>query len=461
MHRTLQTAIAAMGLLFLAAALAHTQDATDSTGAAATTGAAGSPVDVGVGVGLGARSFEEDGGADVYQYLAFYPTFRYRKAQLGLDLTLHYTFTGGDGDEPEIREEDWVPGDDRNFLEVYLPKLRFLQWAQPGDPLFARLGSLDGATLGNGFLLGGYRNTLFAPDRPALGARVGVDGALIGFPYLGIEALAANLAVFGLKGGRLYARPFARNEVPQLGGTQVGFTVVADSAVDYYADKTDTKDRTGAAAAIDDPGNVLLWGGDLRVPIVTEPPVTLDALLDYGAQEETHGGMVGGAGRIARIVLYDGRIRLVGENFLPRYVDGVYDPYRMEKYAVYAAEETVIEQHLGWYASSGLAVLEDLVVLRASMEGPFGSPRGAENRLQGLFRLDRGPVPFLSVEARYSEVGIDSFDDLIDPENSVINARMTYHADPAAVSVVYNLRYDPAVDDYVITSGVESEISLR
>jgi hypothetical protein len=95
------------------------------------------------------------------------------------------------------------------------------------------------------------------------------------------------------------------------------------------------------------------------------------------------------------------------------------------------------------------------------MEGPFGSVDGAQNQLTGLLRLDRGLVPNLAFEARYRELDIDSPEDLVDPHNSLIDARVTYFTGPAAISLVYNLRYDPNTDDYVITSGLQSEITLR
>jgi hypothetical protein len=171
--------------------------------------------------------------------------------------------------------------------------------------------------------------------------------------------------------------------------------------------------------------------------------------------------MMGVGGRIVRVITYDGRMRLNGENFLPVYFDAPYDLYRLQKYGVYQSEQTLIEAHTGWAATGGLSLFEDLLVLQVGAEGPFGSVEGAQNQLTGLFRLERGLLPSLSFEARYRELDIDSVEDLVDPDNSVIDARITYHAEPAAISLVYNLRYDPSTDEYVIASGIESEITLR
>lgn len=473
MHRALQIAPAVLLFSLLAVAPVWTQD-TDGAGEATsedTNGAeaapeaasqeAGPQLGFGIGIGLGTQSFDEDGDTVVYQSAALYPTFSYGQLSLGLDLTLNYTFTGGDGNDIDIREDGWVPDEDQNALELYLAKIRFLQWAQPGDPLFARLGSLDEVTLGNGFIMGGYTNTQFLPDRRILGARLDLDGALFDFPYVGFESMVANLAAFDVFGGRLYLRPLAGTDLAVLSGLQLGSSLVTDRNPDYHVDKLDREVRTGAAAAFGDPAEVLMWGADLRLPILTEPPFTLAAFTDYVRQDDANGGMLGTGGRIVEIVTYGAQLRYIGENFVPMYFDAPYDLYRLQKYGVYEADTTVIEEHLGWFASTGLSLFEDLFVAEVAMEGPFGSVDGAQNQLTGLLRLERGLVPNLALEARYRELDIDSVEDLVDPENSVIDARVTYFTGPAAISLVYNLRYDPNTDDYVITSGLQSEITLR
>ncbi|MFO7780626.1 MAG: hypothetical protein R6W94_03285 [Spirochaetia bacterium] len=458
MHRALQIALGVVVLTAVAVAPVWTQSTDEEPD---TDTAEESPFGFGLGIGLGTQSFDEDGETVVYQSAAFYPTFSYGKLSLGLDLTLNYTFTGGDGNDVDIREEDWVPGEDTNFAELYLGKIRFLQWAQAGDPLFARLGSLDNTTLGNGFIMGGYRNTNFLPGRRILGARLNIDGELFDFPYVGFESMAANLAAFDVYGGRFYLRPLAGTEIPVLSGLQIGSSAVTDLNPDYHVDKLDNADRTGAAAVYDDPDEVLMWGADLRLPILTEPPFTLATFSDYVRQDDTNGAMLGTGGRIVRVITYGGQLRYIGENFVPVYFDSAYDLYRLEKYALYTTDTTVIEEHLGWFASTGLSLFEDLFVFNVSMEGPFGDVENARNQVTGLVRLDRGLIPWLSLEARYRKVDFNSVEDLVDPENSVMNARVTYHTGPAAISLVYNLRYDPSIDDYVITSGLQSEITLR
>jgi len=161
-----------------------------------TDGSPAPELSFGLSLGLGVQTYPEGTGTEpaTYQFLAFRPEIAYGKLGLGLDLGLNYRFTGGDGNDFAVRKEDWVPSGDRSLLEVYLAKLAYLRWAQKGDPLYARLGSLDDATLGNGFIVGGYANTRYLPDLRLVGVQLDVDGEIVGFPYLGLETLAGNLA---------------------------------------------------------------------------------------------------------------------------------------------------------------------------------------------------------------------------------------------------------------------------
>src|SRR6056297_2872020 len=104
--------------------------------------------DFGLGITIGAQSFpnpEYDGSNEetiTFQSLGLTPDLAIGKFGLGLDLTLNYRFTGGDGSEFEVRSEDWVPDDETNFLELYLPKIRYARWGLKGDPLYVLLGSV-------------------------------------------------------------------------------------------------------------------------------------------------------------------------------------------------------------------------------------------------------------------------------------------------------------------------------
>jgi hypothetical protein len=52
----------------------------------------------------------------------------------------------------------------------------------------------------------------------------------------------------------------------------------------------------------------------------------------------------------------------------------------------------------------------------------------------------------------------DFWGDLVSPENAVIGAKVSYQTGPAILSLLYNLRYDPATDDFIVTSSLMTTI---
>jgi hypothetical protein len=143
----------------------------------------GSGLNFGFDLGIGAETI----GETVYQTLTLSPDLAFGKFGVGIDINLHYTFTGGGtGQDFEIYSGDWVPADaGLTFFELYLPKIRYVRYGLKGEPLFVKLGSIDDATLGNGFIMGNYANTLFLPERRIFGLTFEMDGALFIFPSSG------------------------------------------------------------------------------------------------------------------------------------------------------------------------------------------------------------------------------------------------------------------------------------
>jgi hypothetical protein len=457
---SLQKGIGCLAILLLLGASAFAQDG-DGGAAAAGEAASGAP-DFGMGVGIGVQSFTdpESGETETYQSLALKPDVALGKLGIGLDVTVNYRFTGGEaGNEFEIREEDWIPDDETNFFELYLPKIQYVRWARKGDPLFVQLGALPSARLGNGFIVSGYANTLYRPERPLFGMQLDVDGKLFDFPYVGVETFAGNLAAFDLFGARLFARPLADSESQILQGLQVGSTFVTDQDPFYFYEKDPDADQS----IVDDSAQVSIWGVDVRQPILTNDIVSLSAFGDFVQQDDASGGMVGVGGRFISILPYRAEIRLMGDNFIPQYFSSQYDLFRVDRYQVYSADQVEREAHAGWLASTGFSILSDRISLNITMEGPFGNYEGVYPTLRGSFMLAQGLVPGFSFEANYAKEEITEPAEVFDPENAVIGAQVNYQTGPAVISLIYDLEYDPTQTDntpWNVTTRLESTISL-
>jgi hypothetical protein len=433
----------------------------------------------GLGITLGAQSFPNPDyipGGDqpeviTYQSLGLTPDVAFGKLGVGLDLTVNYRFTAGSGNEFEVRAEDWVPDSERNFLEVYLPKIRYIRWGMKGDPLYVHFGSIDNGTLGNGFILGGYTNTQYLPVQRIFGLSLDVDGSLFEFPYVGIETFVGNLAVFDMFGSRLFVRPLAGTEIPVIRNLQVGTTAVVDRLPFYFAEDDPEAPAltllTPSGVSVDE-ASVLVWGADLRLPIVANPLFSLATFGDVVFQNGNTGSMIGAGGRLARVVTYGAQLRFLGENFLPVYFDATYDLFRPLKYATYSGVPGfATDPYIGWLASSGLSLLDDQLVFNASLDSPFQTDPDnllLQPHLRARLFVSDALLGGFGVEATYDKRGIMGLDELLSPEDAVIGARVNYRIQNATITFVYDLQYDPfpapGEDSWITTTKIESSITL-
>jgi hypothetical protein len=420
--------------------------------------------DFGLKLGIGADTFyiNDTIGYVTYQKLTVSPDIAFGKFGIGLELTLHYTFTDEAGVDPIRTEGDWIPDPalDQNWLDVYLPKFMYIRYGFKGDPLYAKLGSIEDGTLGNGFIMNNYDNTLFLPEKRIFGLAFDLDGALFNFPYLGLETFVGNVSRFDVLGARLYARPLAGTEIPLLKNLQLGATFAMDRLPDLH----------DPDLALLDPDAVYLYGADLRQPLLNSRAISLALFSDVAVlgNQSSVGGMVGFGGRLAGVITYGAQIRILGENFVPVYFDSTYDLFRADKYAV-ASGATAMPAYTGWLASLGFSLFGDLLVFNASLDGPFTSGQDPANYLDwphffAQFIVGQGLVPNVSMELSYDKRNLAAdegfFRDLFNLSESVIQGRLNYSIGSAVLSLLYDIRWDPVQGKFITHSGIETAIEL-
>ncbi len=416
------------------------------------------PFSFGLGLGIGVQTFNDVGGPVTYQSLSLAPDFSIGPFGIGLALTLNYRFDAAS--QFVIREADWVPTDFESFLSLYLAKIAYIRWGLKGEPLYIKAGSFTDATLGNGFIMADYDNTLFLPEKRIFGLGVDVDGALFDFPFVGIETMIGNLAVLDVLGARLYVRPLAATEIPILSDLEIGGTVAADTRPNLYN------------ATVSESSPILVFGGDIRQPILASPVFSLAAFADVASiRAESLGGSVGFGGRIIGIFTYGAQFRVLGPDFIPTYFNATYDLFRAAQYdAVVLSGGT--ETVMGWFASLGTSLLDDKIIFNVGLDGPFNAPYPGAlpedagyvlnyPHLRGIFTVAEGIVPGISADFSYDKKGIATWEDLISPKNAAIQAKINYKTGPAVISFVYMIRYAPGQKpDWITTSGLQSAIQL-
>lgn len=458
----LRTATGFLLVLVLSAGMVFAQTDSEET-ESTSTDAESSDLGFGFDLGIGVQTFEEDGQAETYQQLSLRPDIAFGKFGIGLNVQLHYRFVpGAEGTQFEIRERDWVPPEEqrdfRGVMALYLPKIDYLRWARKGDPLYAKFGSIDNATLGNGFIMGGYSNMQFLPDFRILGLNLDVDGRLFNFPFIGIETAVGNVTTWDVIGARLFGRPILSLDIPVIKNLEVGTTYVRDGNPYYHADRDPNYGGT-----VDESAAVNIFGVDYQLPLLSSDFFSLAQFGDYVLQNGNSGGMLGIGGRAFGFMPYGAQLRFLGENFIPVYFDSTYDLYRVDKYDIYSSDVTLTDSYVGYFASLGFSFLEDRIVFDMGIDGPLGTS-AALPRLTGGLTIGEGLLPGFSARASYTKSEIDEWADFTDFTNSVIDARINYQTGPAVISLVYNLRYDPynpnQDEPWVVTSGLETSISL-
>lgn len=438
--------------------------------------------DFGFGIGLGTETLLDDPTAPLsasneystWQTLSFKPDLKLGKFGVGLDLTVHFNIDlSTDSNGVDFYLPDWVPERaGMSFLELYLPKIQYLSWGEKGEPLYVKFGSFDDGTLGNGFIMGNYRNTAFMPANRFFGAALDIDGALFKFPWVGLETFAGNVSRLDLIGARIFVRPIIGMDLPIIKNLQVGTTFVADREPNIYDD-----DETN-----DDLGPAIVYGADFRLPVLNNALVSLVTFGDYVLQGEDArwGGMLGAGGRFLSFLTYGAQLRILGPDFIPTYFDAQYDLFRHLKYEALSTSGTDSAVSMGWLASLGTSLLEERIVFQAAMDGPFAAPPAVDSsiadypHLRAILRVEEGLLAGFFFDAWYEKYYLGApealggtgnfFEDLISPENAVIGANINYKTGPATLTLTYSLRYDPSnaasTNGFVITSSLYSSIQF-
>ena len=437
--------------------------------------------DFGLGLMLGVETFDATDGSstqETFQTLALSPDLALGDFGIGLDLVLHYRFVdpaANNGNSFEIRQEDWIPMNGKSFLDLYLPKIKYIRWAEKGAPLYAKFGQIGDATIGTGFIVNKYSNTLFQPDEKIMGLNFDLDGQFFGFPYIGIESFAGNIAHFDVFGGRAYLRPILWTGIPILDQLEIGATGVVDLDADYNsAARGNSFDPavTGTANA----EMVLIYGADAVLPILKLDFLSFSLFGDVAFQNKAMGSMVGFGGRVLGIIPYVFQLRFLGDNFIPSYFNNSYDLYRGIQYKILNSGTTVvIPGSMSWLATTGFALLDDQLTFTATLDGPFAAiPTDAKANhsyteyphLFAQFEVVEGLVPDFSFKAVYDKKFIASIEELLSAEDALINAAISYNAGAAKLTLSYDLKYiadsDPALtwNDFDVTSSLSCSFQL-
>lgn len=361
-----------------------------------------------LGAGLGMAWIDEQ----PYYVISIRPDISIGKFGLGLGINLLYDTKKG-----KIRTEDWNSGYD--FLRI----LRYFRYQRKGDRLYWRIGALDNARIGHGFILNHYNNQIYYDERK-IGLILDVD-----LGYLGLESLTNNLGRFEVIGGRGYVRPLYATRIPVLKHLAFGGSYVTDIDPDSWTKSDD---------------DVAIWGADVEIPFIKSETLQMMFYGDHAKiQDYGSGQTIGFNTQLStwsenfNLELNVER-RFLGKEFIANYFGPFYEILRyttagelIEFYESQGGDSLGIppeflniispiqinqemllpmmaEKRKAWYVSM-VAELFQLI------RGVVAYQRIDEYEDSGILHMGAGlspSIPFLYLEATYDKRNIRSWKDL-------------------------------------------------
>jgi len=373
--------------------------------------------------GIGFTQINEGDQTKNYISIGFRPELAIGKFGIGLNINLLYSTDNG-----AIRAKDW------NSSYDYLRLIRYLRYGHKLDPVYARVGTLDAARLGHGFIVNYYTNEA-SYDLRKIGLEFDLD-----FGPFGFETITSNMGRAELLGTRGYYRPLHFSEIPIL----KNFAMGASFARDFDPDgRTRTDD------------GVSVYGFDLELPLVKSQIFNTYLYADWAQiqgysylkkQSETfgHGEAVGiytGLGNLFGILEVAARLerRWLGKEFIASYFDPFYE---VERFRVAGSDTVYKTDFLPGLQKETHGVFGEL----------YGNLLGNRVRLLGMLsRLDGQPnsgkmhlaadapdlIPAIAVHATYDKMALDKGKDVFTLDNnSVARVGVGYKIKPYLVMYV-------------------------
>lgn len=324
-----------------------------------------------------------------YNEIIIQPDISFGKLGIGLNILARWNEDG-------FRKKDY---DEAGNI------IRYIRWAEKGaKPLYARLGTLDKATLGHGFILNRYSNQGTDTSKNILGSEIDVN-----LKNKGIETVVNNVTDPRLFGARLYCQPLKMMNIniPILSRFDVGLSGV-----------TDTEPQQGDKKAM------TAYGVDIGMPIIgnlLKLHADMAKIQDFG-QGMTYG--LGGRGQIDWIdadMEYKIEMRNLGERFVPSIFNSLYEIRRPGTSSLSSKKST------GWYGGATLGILKAINIGFVMENFKEGEPI-----VHGELKVDSGLISQIAKK----NIGISfSYDQIrekgeslfqLNAKNSVTTSEITY-----------------------------------
>lgn len=359
------------------------------------------------------------------------PDLAFGKVGIGIYLQLLFA----NNNSFKLREDEYNSG------AKILKAIRYIRYGQKYDPYYFRVGTIDRASLANGFLVWNYNNGS-SYDQRRIGLQADIDLGKVGF-----ESIWSSIGTSNLRGANLYFRPFRFMQTPPpvLDKIRVYGTLVRDNKVARLVPGDSTVDGTLTSYGI---GIDWQW---LNLPLLKSTVYSEYARHDNFGSGKATGiyviipkfvGVFGLAARFEK--------RFNNARFLPNLYGPLYDLDRQLALLDQLAAAPKTEGYFG--------ELSGQVLNRVRLLGSFQKLNAIPNT--GTLHLEASApnlIPRIEVRGYYDKTGIETFEDARTLDNrSILTAEASYELNRfLLVTMIYRWYWVETGDNTGIFKPVE------
>jgi hypothetical protein len=128
----------------------------------------------------------------IWNQIALRPVVPIGKVAVALDIVLYIDQDGN------IHKDEWDFSNGTATKNTLIDKIYYIRYGQKWEPLYLKVGALDGVSMGYGILANGYSNSIQYPQVRKVGMEMGVKRN--GFSFYGFtNDFKENLGVAGFR----------------------------------------------------------------------------------------------------------------------------------------------------------------------------------------------------------------------------------------------------------------------
>ncbi|MBN2365114.1 MAG: hypothetical protein EH225_03325 [Calditrichaeota bacterium] len=341
-----------------------------------------------------------------YTTITLAPEFALGKVGIGIFLQ----FLMDNQNNFKLREDEFKDG------AGILRAIRYVRYGHKYDPFYARAGTLEMASLANGFLMWNYTNASNY-DKRKWGLAFDID-----FGKFGFESVTSNLVNFEIAGGNLYFRPvrFLNPDIPILKNLRLYATYVYENKYPSWKERGETE-------------NIEAYGVGTDLIFLDTPLLKSGVYYDYGQLRNFGHGQATGINAVVPeifgLMALSAKFekRWLGKQFIANFFGPFYDldrelnPFEYPESKINLLQSA--EEHEGYFGE-----LAGHIINRITLRGNYQRLNGVKG--SGIIHVEAlapNLVPKFELRGWYDKRGIETFKDFRTLDNrSLLAAQVGY-----------------------------------